>query len=102
MTTPAASAARSLSAAARSRLRACRITSWPSLMRAPASAAAESVGGAGDEDTGHGIILPSGRARRLTPAAIRNGARYLGSSYVANLAIKTAAPVAGRRAARTP
>src|SRR5580700_10672190 len=38
MTTPAASAARSLSAAARSRVRACRTTLWPSLMRAPAAA----------------------------------------------------------------
>src|SRR6266700_660130 len=38
MTTPAAPAARSLSAAARFRLRACRTTSCPSLMRAPAAA----------------------------------------------------------------
>src|SRR6266700_4083671 len=33
MTTPEASGARSLSAAARARVRACRTTSWPSPMR---------------------------------------------------------------------
>src|SRR6266566_4071208 len=63
MTTPAAFWARSLSAAARSRLRAWRTTSWPSPMRAPAAArpspSAEpvkwqglpvSTGGVGAED----------------------------------------------------
>src|SRR5580700_1403972 len=38
MTTPAAPGARSRSAAARWRVRACRTTSWPSPMRTPAAA----------------------------------------------------------------
>src|ERR1700726_1714697 len=37
-TTPAAPGARSLSAADRARVRACRTTSWPSPMRTPAAA----------------------------------------------------------------
>ena len=46
---------------------------------------------------------PANIMQRLTPAAIRNAARYLGSSYVASMAIKTAAAVAwskGGRAAK--
>ena len=37
---------------------------------------------------------PANSMQRLTPGAIRNAARYLGTSYVASLAIKTAAAVA--------
>lgn len=46
---------------------------------------------------------PANSMQRLTPAAIRNAARYLGPSYVARLAIKTAAAIAwstGGRATR--
>jgi len=57
MTTPAASAARSLSAVARSRVRRGGQRHGPH-HEGTGGSAAESVGGAGDEDTGHGMILP--------------------------------------------
>jgi hypothetical protein len=44
---------------------------------------------------------PANIMQRLTPAAVRNAARYLGPSYVASMAIKTAAAVAWSRGGQT-
>ena len=45
---------------------------------------------------------PANIMQRLTPAAVRNAARYLGPSYVASMAIKTPPRSRGRKAARPP